>query len=174
MDPKLESRLKKLMALADRGVGGEKQNAQRMLQKLLDKHGLTIAELLEDKTEWHSFRYRGKEEETILSQTFFKILDAQKIGVIATKSELKVRCTQFQAIEIQTHWDVYRTEYRKERKALLDAFIVRNSIYPATKPDQQQPSKPMSKADLDNAERAMGLARGMNKVQVHTRIGGGR
>lgn len=40
IDPKILEKARKLKALADRGVGGEKENAQRMLEEYMKKHGL--------------------------------------------------------------------------------------------------------------------------------------
>lgn len=44
MDKKREL-LQKLKALADRGVGGEKVNAQRKLDEYMRKHGYTLEDL---------------------------------------------------------------------------------------------------------------------------------
>ena len=40
-----EEMLKKLLALSKQGVGGEKINAEALLNKLLKKHGLTIEDI---------------------------------------------------------------------------------------------------------------------------------
>ena len=40
MDEKTIQRIKKLQALAERGVGGEKDTAERMLQKMLERNGI--------------------------------------------------------------------------------------------------------------------------------------
>lgn len=41
MDEKTIQRIKKLQALAERGVGGEKTTAEKMLQKMLEKNGIS-------------------------------------------------------------------------------------------------------------------------------------
>ena len=40
MDEKTIQRIKKLQTLAERGVGGEKDTAERMLQKMLERNGI--------------------------------------------------------------------------------------------------------------------------------------
>ena len=40
MDEKTIQRIKKLQTLAERGVGGEKDTAEKMLQKMLEKNGI--------------------------------------------------------------------------------------------------------------------------------------
>lgn len=41
-DENVKARIRKLLALAERGVGGEKETANRMLNKMLDRHGMTL------------------------------------------------------------------------------------------------------------------------------------
>ncbi len=47
MEEKTIQRIKKLQALAERGVGGEKETAAKMLQRLLEKNGISTLEELE-------------------------------------------------------------------------------------------------------------------------------
>lgn len=42
MEEKTVQRIKKLKALAERGVGGEKETAEKKLMKLLRENGVTI------------------------------------------------------------------------------------------------------------------------------------
>lgn len=48
MEEKTIQRIKKLQALAERGVGGEKETAAKMLQRLLEKNGISTLEELEE------------------------------------------------------------------------------------------------------------------------------
>lgn len=48
MDEKTIQRIKKLQALAERGVGGEKTTAEKMLQKMLEKNGISSLDELEE------------------------------------------------------------------------------------------------------------------------------
>ena len=49
MEEKTKERLKKLQALAERGVGGEKETAQRKLEQLLKANSLTLDDLETEK-----------------------------------------------------------------------------------------------------------------------------
>ena len=51
MTDKQRELLKKLQALAERGVGGEKEGAERKLKELIKKYGIEEDGLLEDKEE---------------------------------------------------------------------------------------------------------------------------
>ncbi len=43
-----EELIKKIKALADRGVGGEKENAQKLLKELMQKYNINEEEISED------------------------------------------------------------------------------------------------------------------------------
>lgn len=45
IDEELKAKLQKIKALADRWVGGEKENAKRMLAKLCEENGIHLSEL---------------------------------------------------------------------------------------------------------------------------------
>ena len=49
MDDKKKQLLNKLKALAERGVGGEKETAQRKLQELMEKYEIDENDLSDDK-----------------------------------------------------------------------------------------------------------------------------
>ena len=44
-----EELLKKIKALADRGVDGERENAQAILYRLMEQYGISEAEIEEDR-----------------------------------------------------------------------------------------------------------------------------
>lgn len=56
---KIVDRLNKLLKLAEQGVGGEKTTAQKMLDKMLIKHGLSISDISDESTEVIGSRLRG-------------------------------------------------------------------------------------------------------------------
>ncbi len=76
MKNKVVEKAVKLYALATRGEGGERENAQRMLTALLSKHGLTESDLLAtSQTKQIILDYRYKAELHIFSQFLAKLLN---------------------------------------------------------------------------------------------------
>lgn len=68
MDEKTIQRIKKLQALAERGVGGEKTTAQKKLAKLLKDNGInSLDELQKEEYEYTIFSYNGKHEITAIN-----------------------------------------------------------------------------------------------------------
>ena len=77
MDEKTIQRIKKLQALAERGVGGEKTTAQKKLAKLLKDNGInSLEELQKEEYEYTIFSYNGKHEIKLLRQCMYKVMGA--------------------------------------------------------------------------------------------------
>lgn len=54
--------LKKVRALAEHGVGGEAENAEKLLARMMKKYGISEEELDEETRVRHDFTYHGGEE----------------------------------------------------------------------------------------------------------------
>lgn len=65
--------LKKLRALALRGIDGEKEQAQAILEKLMKKYDITFGELDEEELNEYEFEFHGKEQKVLLRQTIYKV-----------------------------------------------------------------------------------------------------
>lgn len=52
-------KLKKLRRLADGGVDGEKDNAQRRIEELMSKYGITEDDFIEDKVDVFTYYIDG-------------------------------------------------------------------------------------------------------------------
>lgn len=73
MDQKKIDLLKKLKTLAEQGVGGEKETAQKKLKQLMQKYD--VEEELSDETEEkYEFTFHGEFERRLLLQVGYKIL----------------------------------------------------------------------------------------------------
>ena len=74
MDTDRLSRLKRLKALADRGIGGEKENAGVLFKKLCDKYHISpdqIESPEERKVRWFKHK-RGKLFQKLICQCIYK------------------------------------------------------------------------------------------------------
>lgn len=64
----LVARVRKLSAMARRGVGGEAENAARKLASLCEKHGIQPEDVESDKRSPRGFRFKGERERCLLVQ----------------------------------------------------------------------------------------------------------
>ena len=73
IDEKTYSRIVKLKNLAERGVGGEKETAQKKLEEILHANNIScIEELNENDVEVNFFDTKNKYEKQIFAQICFK------------------------------------------------------------------------------------------------------
>lgn len=127
--------LKKIRALAERGVGGKAENAEEILRRLMEKYGVSEDELNEEERRRHDFEYHGKEQEKLLRQVVFKVTGGYAYNLVYRASGRKVKtrlgadCTAAEKVEIEFLFDFYTRLWERERAAFLSAFIQKHRIF---------------------------------------------
>lgn len=127
--------LKKIRALAERGVGGEADNAEEILRRLMEKYGVSEDELDEEERRRHDFEYHGKEQEKLLRQVVYKVTGGYAYNLVYRASGRKVKtrlgadCTAAEKVEIESLFDFYTRLWERERDAFLSAFIQKHRIF---------------------------------------------
>ncbi len=145
---------KKLKALSERGVGGEKDNAVAMLQSLMKKHSITMDMLNENDAKEHTFRVE-EEKRKFFTQVVASVLG--KSGRVfgyridrSKKKHLFVTCTPQEAIEIQAKFDFFWNAWQEELSIFYSALFQAQGLY--TKPSGE-PSETKEK-ELTPEEKA--------------------
>lgn len=110
MDEKTIQRIKKLQALAERGVGGEKTTVQKKLAKLLKDNGInSLDELQKEEYEYTIFSYNGKHEIKLLRQCMYKVMGAKSDRTAykpyGRRQKIGIYCTKAQKIEIELEFE---------------------------------------------------------------------
>lgn len=118
MEEKTLQRIKKLQALAERGVGGEKDTASKMLVRLLEKNGISSLEELEtEQYEYTLFSYNGKHEIKLLRQCIYKVMGAKSDRTVykpyGRRQKIGIYCTKAQKIEIELEFEFYRKVFMR-------------------------------------------------------------
>lgn len=168
--------LKKIQSLAERGIGGEKENANKLLNKLLDKYGVSIEELADEKVECIEFKYKNHDEEILLKQIIFKVTNSCKTYIYRnTVTGRKARgiigadVTQAQKIEIEFLFDWYKNQLKKEHEIFLKAFIYKHEIYGVLDDDTDNKNN----MSVDELLKMKNLINGMEDASPIRRIEGG-
>lgn len=134
---KEKERLQKLYALAMRGVGGEKETAAAILEKLIVKYGYSMEDLDTEAIQQYEIKYKGEQERLLLMQIIYKVLNNTSTiyGLRYThsgrkcKNTLGVGCTAAQKMEIEFLFDFHKRLWEREREALLQAYIQKHSLF---------------------------------------------
>lgn len=132
-DEKIKDKLRKLLELARQGIGGEKDNAQSVLGKLLKKYNLALEDLDPDcaPIEPFEFSFKDELERNLLHQVMHHVLQSSKLLVRVERGNSKKVCIQItraQKLEIDMAFDIYRKAFKKEQERLFIAFINKNNL----------------------------------------------
>lgn len=168
-DEKLQAKLRKLLALAERGEGGEKDNARRMLGKMLERHGLTIHDLTDERREIRWFVARTRYDQRLAAQILSKVCNASTIGVYTSKGRPKqigVEVTPAEAVEFEIHYDTLRKALEDHFSDAFSAFVQANRLFSASGGADRE---------LDDRDmRIMAMASAVEPTQVNPRLGWNR
>lgn len=171
--------LKKLKALAERGQGGEKINAQAKLNALMKKYGITEEELDDNCKQPYEFKCKNDIEEKLLRQTIYKVTNERgsAYGFVRTRTGRHIKhllgcdCTKAQKLEIEFLFDFYKRTFNKDLKTLLDAFIQKHRIFGELK-DGEEPQQ----IDPEELKRLLAMQDGLSndkpQKQIEARGGG--
>ncbi|WP_368260768.1 MULTISPECIES: DUF2786 domain-containing protein [Bacteroidales] len=174
---RITDKLRKLLALAERGCGGEAENARRLLEAQLSKYGLTLEDLYENKTSLRIFKYRNKEERQIIVQVFLSVLgsksEAFKASTYnASKKTIYIDLTDLKYAEISDMVAFFKSQFNKEKKRLMKdilyAFVKKHNIFDCTPNDDDKASD--KEIDLEELMRILSLSNGMEDVTYRKAI----
>lgn len=151
MIDKKKELLKKLQALAERGVGGEKETAERKLRQLMEKYGIDEMEFAEDKLEEFELKYKNAQEEQLIRQLFYKMFGKEWRSKSYTyrygkgsKSIRGIECTKAEGIQLQVEHEFYKQLWQEEMELFWDAFIQKHSIFSMRPEDTKGSDEPMT------------------------------
>jgi len=168
----IQFKLKKVLALAEKGVGGEREAAQKLLDKLLSQHNLTIEDIKSEKTSVFYFGYNTAMEQTILHHTVSAVLEKTDFEIFtrivngrATRKDGFI-LTKGQKIEVEFRYSAYRTSLKKELETFLIAFIHKNRIFHFSEDDEQE-----NKLSFEQMQKILSMAGTIDKTEIHKQIG---
>lgn len=127
---------KKLKALADKGVGGEKLNAKNMLDSLLKKHGLTIDDIEIEKESEYFFKLKP-DEHRLWNQIVHSVRNDIKcygkfpqkdIKQIGLSGNYCIISTLAEYIEIEAKFKIFMRLYRDELNIFYHSFCTANNL----------------------------------------------
>ena len=128
--------LRKLRAVAERGVGGERINAERKMKELMEKYGLSEEDFEQETLIDCEFTFHSTREKKLLIQVIYKVLNSEKIytfvnSMTGRKYKTLIGCeaTASQKIEIEFLFDFYKRLYKQEEEFFFVTFIQKHKIF---------------------------------------------
>lgn len=173
-DNKIRDRALKLYKLVEQGIDGEKENAQKILEKLLAKHGITLSEIIDDDHEEEFIiKFKGVFEKRLLTQIIGKIRNRKTLGHF-NKCKLYFDATKMEYAEILTLFSVYKKALSREFEDLFVAFVHQQSIFPPPKDDDQteKNDRSQTREDKRRLRKLAFMMSTIDKVNVYEGIEG--
>lgn len=123
---------KKLKALAERGVGGEKINAEKMLRDLMRKHDISDSDLSSDCRSFMTFKMKVHQRTFYIQIIIFVMgVDTKTYSTRGSRTKVHVECTEMQYIEIAATFNYFWSEYEKDLDVFYSAWIQKNRLIPS-------------------------------------------
>ncbi len=167
---------KKLKTLVDKGVGGEKINAEKLLANLLNKHNLSIQDIEGEKIEYHFFNLK-KEEDRLWNQIVKSVNNKiQCYGAFPAKDIKKnglggnymIECTASEYVEIEAKNSIYQRLYKDELNIFYHAFCTANNIL--VKPDKKIDVSDLNAEELKTLLRVRKMSHNINCEQYYKQL----
>ena len=172
-------RIGKIKALAERGVDGEQAAAQAMLESILARHNLTMADI-EDVApvrNWVEVSFVGKHEKTLMTHVILKV--RQEPGTFniqrrkGARSSYWVELSAAEHVEVEFVFELMRKALADEFDKVLMAFIFTNKLMgPRRQRDEEGDDKPDTRTHEERmrSRQIAQMAMSMNRVDVKRAI----
>ena len=125
---KIRELIKKVKALADKGVAGESISAKEKLRILCEKYNVDEKELeIEEKRDYF-FILRDRNERDLLTNIVCMVLDVPVTKWKERNNCVKISLTETQFDDINGAFSYYQTMYDDYKRYIIQGIIARNSI----------------------------------------------
>ena len=133
----INNTLRKLKVLAEgTEFEHERDSALKMLNELMEKHGITEADLEDETVTTQEFKWKGAREKAILIQVFYKVMDDFGFTTYSfsrngrtIRNTIGLDCTVAQKLEIDFLFSFYKELYQKEEETFFSAFVQKHKIF---------------------------------------------
>jgi hypothetical protein len=166
-------RLRKVLALAKGGTGGERDNAERQLEAMLRKHGLTMDDIDDEtvkkvKVEFH---FRNEFEEKLAMQTVSFVLDTYSPEIWhqkGSRSRFHVYITPAEKAQCDYIYEILKPAMMSVLDTAYNGFLIAQKLFPQTA--EGLSAKDLSQDELMRLKQASAMSEFMAKEPINKAI----
>jgi hypothetical protein len=183
MNEKIINLGKKLHALAMQGSGGEKENAQRMLDAFLFKNGLTLSDIEPSIRTERLIKNVNNDNVQMLINLIASIVgsDYKMYKCRAAKYRL-VEMNDIEWMEFERRWNILRVELKREMlkkkreiqkqlKLVTTAFIHKHNLFSITKTENTEPQSFPTAEEMEEIMQMIRMKNQMKDINFYKEIG---
>lgn len=122
----LKAKLRKLAALAERGIGGEAENARRLMEQICREHGVSIDEILnvEERKRYRFEIGRHKIDMNIFMQCYSRVTGEKSMSYYReSRSAISVEMTAYQYAEISSLFEWHKQNFQRDVESQMDILF---------------------------------------------------
>ena len=130
----IKIKLAKILALAERGEGGENTNAREILNKMLSKHGLSLDDIVakeKDENVVRAYEYKQNYEKTILFHCCAKVMNVNSIKWRRRwgKRAIEFMMGELDHVELSEMYKYYKNLFQEEIEVAIRAFVYKHDLF---------------------------------------------
>ena len=173
---KLTERLRAIRILSEEGSPGEREAAQEVLSRQMQKYSITESDLQDEQKKLNWFSYKTDSESRLLAQIIYMIMGVCNTYTRKTNNRreriIGVECTTTQQLEIDINYEFFKQAMNNELKIFYNAFVQKNNLFPPP----ELASKNNDKSDLSKEEqmKMFFMMQGIDRRAPHKQIEGGK
>ena len=175
MDNVVKELLKKLKALAERGVGGEKINAEMLLSKLMQKHNISENDIADDIQYRVPLIFKSEIEKRLGLQILCKVCNTSTIVTETrkySKGKFFVLLTASERLQYEFEFDFYSRAFRDDLDALFLAFVHKNNIFSQVEIARAGSEEAPRNVD-DSTRKAFQMMGALDRHELRKQLNGG-
>lgn len=165
---------KKLKALADRGIGGEKINAEKMLNDFIKKHNIKLEDI--EKEDINDYFFKIDENNLLLFRLIRQIttkvskeikkylFNKKTIRQYKLSGNYMISCTLYEYIEIKNTFDIMSKLFEKELEVFYTSFLYANDLL--IEPDADSDISKYSEEEIEQFNRAVKMSNNIKKATI--------
>jgi hypothetical protein len=135
-------KIRKIQALAEKGIDGEAESARRSLEKLLVKYGLTMEDLSGEARKERVFKAKTDNDKAVFLMCSFKIIGADETKKVfclkGAASEFYLELTDYEFAELSQLYDFHKKninrEFKKMKADFQRAYQYKHNLYSSKEP----------------------------------------
>ena len=173
-------RLRKMKALADRGVGGERANAQRLLATIAAEHGISLDQLDDDLLKTFRITLSHVFKRKLLNQLCaLKRQELKLDGALTSDERLTMwtcrkknlyaikDCTDAEWVELTAKLEILARAYKRQEDEFYSAFLFANNLLV----EAEGPEPELSLAERQRLHRVAQMSMGIERTHIAPMIG---
>lgn len=145
---KILSRIRKLQELSRRGVGGEAENAERMMLELMEKYGISESEIGSEEIKEYLFKFRWTWQLDLMNQLLGLIAGSEGYTIWFVskngkrlKTARRIKCKPSDWIEAVAKMTILGKDYERQLKRFYLAFLMKNDLLIKNSGDEKKPTE---------------------------------